>query len=201
MHYFLKPKLDFTFYTAIWLAVHTFLMVNYPTFWAYSLGFAYFLLVFAFKFGCPAQNLKIKVEDSSLLPYYKAKEHQPTVYDGDVGLDLPCPSDLTIQPGEIKKIPLGIACEPYWKNGYYLFPRSSISKTSLIQVNSVGIIDPTYRGQLTGAVRNLGDEPYEIKAGDRLFQLCIHTLTAFKIRLVEKLSETKRGRGGFGSTG
>ena len=194
---------EFPFFFAGWLIVHTFLLVNYQIFWVYSLAATYFMLIVLLRMMSRKALLKIKVEDFSLLPYYQAKEKTPVTDGGDAGLDLPCPQDMVFPPGEIVKIPLGISCEttyPY-VSGYYLYPRSSISKTPLIQVNSVGIIDSSYRGQLTGVVRNLSDEPYEIKAGTRLFQLCLPSLRSFKIKLAETLTETERGRGGFGSTG
>lgn len=90
---------------------------------------------------------------------------------------------------------------------YYLYARSSISKTPFRMANSVGIIDAGYRGDIMGKLDWLdnGEDLYRIEKGTRLFQLCAYNLFPFDvIQLVESekaLSEvTKRGYGGFGST-
>lgn len=86
-------------------------------------------------------------------------------------------------------------------SGYYLYPRSSISKTPLMLANSVGIVDLSYRGQILSKVRNLSAEPYTVKKGTSLFQLCCPNLKPFtEIRFVSNLDKTERGSGGFGST-
>lgn len=99
-------------------------------------------------------------------------------------------------------------------SGFYLYPRSSISKTSLRLANSVGIIDSGYRGELIAAVDTIlrCEDPWtmwkralgDIKKYDRLFQICAPDLSPFFIRLVNEESElggSSRGSGGFGSTG
>ena len=83
---------------------------------------------------------------------------------------------------------------------YYLHCRSSISKTPLRLANSVGIIDAGYRGNLMAAVDNTGDAPYTIEAGQRLFQITGRYLEPIDLTLVEELSDSERGAGGFGST-
>ena len=84
---------------------------------------------------------------------------------------------------------------------YYLYPRSSISKTPLRMSNSVGIIDAGYRGEIIAKVDNLSNDDYKIEKGTRLFQICDASLEPIELRIVDKLSETTRGVGGFGSTG
>jgi dUTP pyrophosphatase len=66
--------------------------------------------------------------------------------------------------------------------------------------NSVGIIDFGYRGSLKVAIDNRGDVPYEIKSGERFFQLCLPNLVPFDIRFGKVSLNTERGEGGFGST-
>ena len=89
--------------------------------------------------------------------------------------------------------------------GYYMYPRSSISKTPLVLSNHVGIIDSGYRGPLTGMFRNLSTlEDYKMKKFDRYLQICSSTLEPFIVKMVdteEELGATTRGSGGFGSTG
>lgn len=91
-----------------------------------------------------------------------------------------------------------------WKStGYYMYPRSSISKTPLMLANSAGIIDSGYRGDLIGAFRNLGGEPYVVEQHTRLLQICAPDLRPVVVRLVNEtfFEETSRRDGGFGSTG
>tara|TARA_B100000575_G_C23124594_1_gene651363 strand:+ start:1639 stop:2250 length:612 start_codon:yes stop_codon:yes gene_type:complete len=136
------------------------------------------------------------------------------------GLDIITPCHVIIPAKSMGfKIKLGIACEPikiyddeelieaelyYYKLancGYYLYPRSSLSKTPLRLANSVGIIDSSYRGEIMAAVDNISEEDFEIKQGERLFQLCSPTLEPINYIVTNELSETQRGDGGFGSTG
>ena len=146
-------------------------------------------------------KLLIKTENPVLTTLYS--DHQ--FYNpGDSGLDLFCPETITIQPGETIKINLQIKCEAIEGDSnlsYYLYPRSSIIKTPLRLSNSVGIIDSGYRGDIIACVDNIKDVSYEIKQGDRLFQICAGDLRPFEYILVNDLSNTRRGSGGFGSTG
>ena len=125
---------------------------------------------------------------------------------GDAGLDLYCPCDMEIPPGGTVTIDLKIQCEGLSDNDsrnvcYYLYPRSSISKTPLRLANSVGIIDAGYRGNIIACVDNIKNISFKIEKGTRLFQICGPTLEPITFRLVEELSNTQRGSGGFGSTG
>ena len=101
--------------------------------------------------------------------------------------------------------------------GFYLYPRSSISKTRMRLANSVGIIDAGYRGDLIAAVDTIGlfgsndiwhvwkETLSPIKKYDRYFQVCAPDLSPFLVHIVETEAElgtpTTRGTGGFGSTG
>jgi dUTP pyrophosphatase len=88
--------------------------------------------------------------------------------------------------------------EKYTPSAYYLYPRSSISKTPFRLANSVGIIDRGYRGNI-GAYFDC--KVGQIEAGQRLVQLCSPTLDPFHVVLTDSLSFTERGANGFGSTG
>jgi len=128
------------------------------------------------------------------------------VLRGDAGLDLYCPGDMEILPGQTVKIDFKIQCEGLSDNDdrsvcYYLYPRSSISKTPLRLANSVGIIDSGYRGNLMAVVDNISKEHFQIQRGQRLFQICGRYLEPIHLTLVEELSDSERGNGGFGSTG
>ena len=79
--------------------------------------------------------------------------------------------------------------------------RSSISKTPLRLSNSLGLIDAGYRGEIMASVDNIRNSNYEVKVGQRLFQLVAINGSPIQLRLVEGLSTTDRDIGGFGSTG
>lgn len=86
---------------------------------------------------------------------------------------------------------------------YYLYARSSIYKTNFCLANNVGIIDAGYRGNVCAALHNTVSNSYsQVKMGTRMTQICMPDLSPnFHVRLVNKLTPTKRGSGGFGSTG
>jgi dUTP pyrophosphatase len=80
-------------------------------------------------------------------------------------------------------------------------PRSSIAKTPLRLCNSIGLIDGGYRGEIMSAIDNIKDEPYTVEPGQRLFQLVAMDGAPIYFEIVDELSKTTRGDGGFGSTG
>ena len=151
-------------------------------------------------------NLLIKVDDEDLKNLYQKQiELSKETYDynnSDSGFDLYLPEDIEIKPKESKMIDLKIKTEPKFPGGFYLYPRSSFSKTPLRLKNSVGIIDNQYRGTLKVPLENTSDtQTFVGKAGERYFQICHPSLIAMQVEMVDKLGETVRGQGGFGSTG
>lgn len=125
--------------------------------------------------------------------YKKAKKNQ------DVGLDIPMLERFIVPPNISSiKIPLGIKTDP--SHGYMLIPRSSIVKTSMRLANSVGIIDKSYRGELMAVVDNIGTSEVELKEGSCYFQIVAFDGNLPTYTLVDSLTETNRGSGGFGST-
>lgn len=149
--------------------------------------------------------IKIKIDETApnfIKEYYMNFTNH---HEGDAGIDLIAPYDVICKSDRnVYTIDYLIQCEftnyLQTKQSYYLYPRSSISKTPLMMANSVGIIDAGYRGNIMAKVRNLSDEEYVIKAGDKLFQICSSDLKSIKVQIVTELSETSRGSGGFGST-
>ncbi len=158
-------------------------------------------------------------DNPELKQMYKdaADKHNDQLYTErhyNAGFDLITPSDYLLHETEKAHfINLGVKAEMKIINGingaygeytgYYLYPRSSISKTPLMMANHVGIIDSGYRGDIIAAVRSFKPE-YEVKAGTRLFQICHPNLMPMFVDLVkspEDLSTSSRGEGGFGSTG
>ena len=117
-------------------------------------------------------TLYIKCENDYTTEYYVDKINVNKQYNDDSGLDLIIPDDITIPKRTFAtKIYHKIRCQPKDMHGYYLYPRSSISKTTLRLSNSVGIIDAGYRGNLMAVVDNISDEPYQVQKGQRLFQI------------------------------
>ena len=82
-----------------------------------------------------------------------------------------------------------------------LFPRSSVSKTSLSLANSVGVVDSGYRGEIMLKYRNHSGINAAYQEGDRVGQLMIMPFPQVELIEVNELSTTERGEGGFGSTG
>ena len=149
-------------------------------------------------------KLLIQTDTEYLKSLYTNHQHYNP---GDSGLDLFCPEDIIIGPGETMKIDLQIQCEALHDNiennnvSYYLYPRSSIIKTPLRLANSIGIIDAGYRGNIIACVDNIKNYEFKIEKGSRLFQICGPALEPIEIRVVNELSNSQRGSGGFGSTG
>jgi len=143
-------------------------------------------------------KLLIKPLNSLAKEYYSNHNY---FHKGDAGLDLYVLKDQTFKSGETSKIKLGISCENLEGKGYFLFPRSSISKTPLRMANSIGLIDEGYRGEIMAVCDNIKNYEFSISKGDRLFQLVSADLSSIEFKIVDKLSDSTRGEGGFGSTG
>jgi len=143
-------------------------------------------------------KLKIKPLNKVAKSFYQNHGH---FHDGDAGLDLYIIENQTFNPGETKLIKLGVSCEPEGGKAYYLMPRSSISKTPLRLANSIGLIDGGYRGEIMACCDNIKDYEYTVEKGQRLFQLVAADSSKVSYELTEKLSDSSRGEGGFGSTG
>ena len=143
-------------------------------------------------------HLKIKPRNNLVSKMY---EEHGQFHDGDAGLDLFVVEEQTVEAGKTTFINLGISCETAEKRPYFLMPRSSISKTPIRLCNSIGLIDAGYRGEIMAAVDNIKHEDYTINSGQRLFQIVAMDGSPLSFELVDELSATGRGAGGFGSTG
>jgi len=152
--------------------------------------------------------MKLLIKPLNKHGHYNKQVDKP---EGDAGIDLFFPNSVRIQAGKSELVDLEIQCEMLdisvgvpriTKNvSFMLVPRSSIWRTPLRQSNSVGIIDAGYRGHIMVPVDNISNRDYVIKKDERLFQIVHPTLEKIDVELVEELSETERGSGGFGSTG
>ena len=118
------------------------------------------------------------------------------------GYDLYACKDCAIEPGQTVLVHTGLAMEitDGWWGGIYA--RSGLAtKQGLRPANCVGVIDSDYRGEVMVALHNDSDYVREIKCGDRVAQLVFHQQWTTDWEVVDELSDTTRGEGGFGSTG
>ena len=118
------------------------------------------------------------------------------------GADLFALNDYTIERGKTVKIQTGIALELNDEYAGFIMARSGMAcNRGLAPANKVGLIDTDYRGEIIVALHNHGEETQTVNAGDKVAQLVIIRLPQATFIEVEELDETKRGDGGFGSTG
>jgi dUTP pyrophosphatase len=130
---------------------------------------------------------------------YKDSQMPVQGHPGDAGCDVFV--HRIEDKGQFIKVCTGIAIEPaegYW---FELVPRSSLYKRGCMLYNSVGIIDSGYRGEIIGILWKTEEFVGGIGKGDRLLQLVPRKLIPVEWREAEKLGETSRGGGGYGSTG
>ena len=139
--------------------------------------------------------------------YLETKYNDTKQYISDIGIDLYQPQDIIIEPYDTILIDLGIKTELIYSNnnianncGFMLVPRSSIYKTKIRLANSIGIIDPNYRGIIKAAVDNISNTPQQLLQGERYFQLIFTNFNKPEVQITDSLSNTDRGNNGFGST-
>jgi len=122
------------------------------------------------------------------------------------GLDLvaavPDDAPITIAPGRYAMVPTGLTLAlPPGTEGQ-VRPRSGLAaKHGVTVLNSPGTIDSDYRGEVSVILINHSENNFVVDRGMRIAQLVVAPVTSVSVRIVEKLTETIRGVGGFGSTG
>lgn len=123
--------------------------------------------------------------------------------DGAAALDLYATQDHMILPGkEAVMIGTGIAIELPKNIAILLLPRSGLSfRQGLVPVNSPGLIDPDYRGEIKVAMYNRYPEEAIVRKGERIAQIMFVPFYDINFQVVDELSSTERAAGGFGSTG
>ena len=145
---------------------------------------------------------------------YAAANHNKNMENGvfpDAGFDIFLPEDYGCKLESVNRINFQIKCSATmvcesgrrFCTGYYMYPRSSLSKSMLRLANSVGIIDSGYRGPLIG-VFDCSVDNFLVYKCDKLVQICAPGLVPIYVRVVSDIAElgdtTARGEGGFGST-
>jgi dUTP pyrophosphatase len=141
-------------------------------------------------------DIKIKMLDKSLpMPTY--------AHETDAGIDLYSAVDCVLKPYDRKLIPSGIKLAIPEGYAGFVLPRSGLAiKNGISLVNSPGLIDSGYRGEICIIMINLDKEvDFAIKKGDKICQLVIKKIEHANLVEVEELDGSDRGEGGFGSTG
>jgi len=141
-------------------------------------------------------EIKIKLLEEGLpVPRY--------AHNGDAGFDLPSRSDIVLEPGQRAMVPTGIAIAIPAGFAGFVLPRSGLAaRHGIALVNSPGLIDSGYRGEVTVVLINTDRaQPFQIRRGDRIAQLVIQRVEGVVLTQVQDLDDTSRGEGGFGSTG
>ena len=137
-----------------------------------------------------------KINENAIVPTYGT--------EFSAGADLYALIDgfVTIEPGETKMIGTGLAFAiPEGLVGL-IFARSGLaSKKGLAPANKVGVIDSDYRGEVRVVLHNHGNVAQTIENGERIAQMAFVPYYAAEFSVVDELSATLRGEGGFGSTG
>lgn len=122
--------------------------------------------------------------------------------EGAAGYDLRSGESFCLGPGEVRPVSTGLAIELPDGVECQVRPRSGLAARHAVTLpNSPGTIDADYRGEVKVLLQNLGSAPLELRRGDRIAQLVFSWSLAPEIEEADALSETARGRGGFGSTG
>ncbi len=141
-------------------------------------------------------NIPIKkLDEKAIVP--------ENAYHGDAGVDLHALEDVVLQPFERALIPTGLAMAIPEGYAGFVLPRSGAAiKKGLSLVNSPGLIDSNYRGDIGVIAINLdAKNAIEIEPGDRIAQLVIMKVENVNFHMADELDETERAAGGFGSSG
>lgn len=138
----------------------------------------------------------LKLNENVSVPNYQT--------DGASGMDLSAflTESVTLKPLERRLIPTGLKIELPKGFEAQIRPRSGMSiKHGITLINCVGTIDEDYRGEVCVPIVNISNEEFTIHNQDRIAQMVIAPVTKATIEVVTELSDTRRGEGGFGSTG
>jgi dUTP pyrophosphatase len=139
--------------------------------------------------------LKVKcINEKAKLPEY--------AHPGDAGLDLFSVENVEIQPGDVALVKTGIIIELPENTEAQIRPRSGLAlKNKITVLNTPGTIDEGYRGEIGIILINHGKSPFKVEEGMKIAQMIVKPVLSVDVIEVNEISDTKRGEGGFGSTG
>lgn len=140
------------------------------------------------------------------MPHFDGLELPKYESIGAAGLDIRAAigadETITLKPGQRLLVPSGLKIEIPIGYEVQVRPRSGLAfKHGITLVNAPGTIDSDYRGEVSTLMINLGQEDFIINRGDRVAQWVVAPVIQTTFTLVETLSDTARGAGGYGSTG
>ncbi|NRB15318.1 MAG: dUTP diphosphatase [Rhizobiales bacterium] len=149
------------------------------------------------------KNVNIKL---LALPHFEGLEIPKYESFGAAGLDIRAAIDadqpIILKPGERRLIPSGLKLEIPLGFEVQVRPRSGLAfKHGVTLVNTPGTIDSDYRGEVSTLLINLGQQDFIINRGERVAQWVVAPVVQTDFTLVDALSDTARGTGGYGSTG
>ncbi len=141
-------------------------------------------------------KIPFTAKEGAVAPVYKTS--------GAAGADV-CAlldSDIILKPFDRAVVPTGLSFAIPEGYEIQVRPRSGLAaKNGVTVLNTPGTIDSDYRGELKVILINLGGEDFTIKSGERIAQIILAPVTIGSFAKTDKLDETERGSGGFGSTG
>ena len=120
---------------------------------------------------------------------------------GDSGFDFKSIQNIILLPNKVEILSTGWKCAIPIGYELQIRTKSGLSSKNITSTNSPGTIDASYRGEVKVILINLNTDPYEIKIGDKIAQGVICKVYHPDFKIVNELSDTSRGEGGFGSTG
>lgn len=135
-----------------------------------------------------------KINEKAVIPYQ--------AHEGDAGMDLFSVEEVTLKPMERKLIHTGIKLQLPKNTEAQIRPRSGLAlKNGITVLNTPGTIDEGYRGEIGIILINLSSEEFKVEEGMKIAQMVIKPTLTLTVEEVIELTETDRGKGGFGSTG
>jgi len=141
--------------------------------------------------------IRLKIKKLSQLAHIPAYQTEEAA-----GFDLHSVQNIVLKPAQRALVGTGLSMEIPKGYEIQIRPRSGLAyKHGISVLNSPGTIDSDYRGEIKVLLINHSNEDFEIKVGERIAQAVIQRVIQAVFEEVEELGKTKRGEGGFGSTG
>tara|TARA_B100000676_G_scaffold297809_1_gene339913 strand:- start:2 stop:439 length:438 start_codon:yes stop_codon:yes gene_type:complete len=142
------------------------------------------------------KNIEIEIKLINSSANVPTKKHE-----SDIGYDISSAENIFIISNEVTLVHTGIAISLPAQCAGFVLPRSGLStKHKITLINSPGLIDPGYTGELLVPLINHSTVDYEIKVGDRIAQLVLIDTNQVDFKIVDNMPDTERNSGGFGST-
>jgi len=143
------------------------------------------------------KNIEIEIQLISSNGKVPSQKHA-----SDIGYDISASDDVTLKTNEVTLVNTGIAINLPKQCAGFVLPRSGLStKHKITLINSPGLIDPGYTGEIKVPLINHSDEVYNMKINERFAQLVLINVNNVEFKIVKKLDESIRSDKGFGSTG